>query len=239
MTTCVDSGDEDVDVVVKLNGGMDFGMRGAVFELIGSLIASKLKIECPRPFLVWLSPEFLDAAAVREPAKAQLLRKSTGWNFGSELLKDAAIWPGDASIPSVMLSDALTIYSFDGLTQNADRCSDNPNLMTKGDKLFVIDHECAFTFLSSFLPSSKPWTMGAGNYMERHALRFGLRRNDIDWSTTRERLEGLTGHFFDSIGDILPLEWNGAHDLTAIKQHVLSVLEHIESFETELQRRIA
>jgi hypothetical protein len=78
LTTCVTHDDEDVDVVVKLNGGMDFGTRGAVFELVGSLIASKLKIECPRPFLVWLSPEFLDGAAVREPTKAPLLRNSIG-----------------------------------------------------------------------------------------------------------------------------------------------------------------
>jgi hypothetical protein len=114
LTTCVTHDDEDVDVVVKLNGGMDFGVRGAFFELVGSLMASKLKIECPRTFLVWLSPEFIDAAATREPTKAHSLRNSGGWNFGSEMLKDATIWLDDAPIPSIMLADALNIFSFDG-----------------------------------------------------------------------------------------------------------------------------
>lgn len=239
LATCETHDDKDVDIVVKLNGGMDFGTRGAVFELVGSLMASQLGIECPRPLLVWLSPEFLSVTAARVPTKAHLLEKSTGWNFGSEMLKDAAIWLETAPISPGMLADALKIFSFDGLTQNADRCNGNPNLMTRGDKLCVIDHECAFSFLSSILPSSKPWTMGAGDYMERHALRVGLRESNVDWSTLHDNLNGLTSDFFDSIGDILPTEWNGTGDLVTIKQHVLSVVEHFESFETELQRRIA
>jgi hypothetical protein len=239
LTTCVTHDDEDVDVVVKLNGGMDFGVRGAVFELIGSLMAAKLTIECPRPILVWLSPEFLDAVAVREPDKSQVLKKSAGWNFGSEMLKDAAIWLDGSPIPSTMVSDALNVFIFDGLIQNVDRRHDNPNLMIRGDKLCVIDHECAFSFLSSFVPSSKPWTMGAGDYMERHALRNGLHKKSVDWSTSREILSKLTGDFFDSIYDVLPTEWNGTQDFALIRQHVLTVLEHIDLFETELQRRIA
>jgi hypothetical protein len=154
------------------------------------------------------------------------------------LLKDAAIWLENSPIPTAMLEDALSIFNFDGLIQNADRCHNNPNLMTKGDKLCVIDHECAFSFLSSFLPSSKPWTMGAGDYMERHALRLGLRGRDVDWSASRERFQELTSNFFDSMGDVVPIEWDGSHDLATIKQHVLTVLGHIELFETELQRRI-
>jgi hypothetical protein len=103
LATCLTHGDEDVDVVVKLNGSMDFGVRAAIFELVGSLMASKLGIECPLPYLVWLSPEFIDAVSSREPTKADRLKNSTGWNFGSEMLKDAAIWAGCAAT----FSDAL------------------------------------------------------------------------------------------------------------------------------------
>jgi hypothetical protein len=138
-----------------------------------------------------------------------------------------------------MRSDALKIFSFDGLTQNADRCHNNPNLMIRGDKLTVIDHECAFSFLSSVLPSSRPWTMGAGDYMERHALGRGLKGVDLDWPGCRQSFSHLTSDFFDSVRDVSPLEWNGAQDIEAIKQHVLAVIEHTDLFEAELQRRIA
>jgi hypothetical protein len=239
LTTCVTQGDEDTDVVVKLNGEMDFGTRGAAFELVGSLMASRLGIDCPRPFLVWLSPEFIEAIVLREPLKAERLRKSIGWNFGSEMLRDAVIWVEGAPIPSMMLSDALKIFSFDGLTQNVDRCHNNPNLLARGDRLTVIDHECAFSFLSSIVPSSKPWTLGAGDYMERHALHRGLKGTSLDWSKCHEALSRLTSEFFDSVRDSLPLEWDCLRDIAAIKQHVLSVLEHTDLFEAELQRRIA
>jgi hypothetical protein len=239
LATCQIHGDEDVDVVVKLNGSMDFGARGAVFELVGSLMASKLGIECPRPFLVWLSQEFVDAVSRREPEKTAPLTKSIGWNFGSEMLKDAAIWAEDTPVPSAMLTDALRIFGFDGLTQNADRCHGNPNLMIRGDKLTVIDHECAFSFLASILPSSKPWTMGAGDYMERHALGRRLKGVSLDWTGCRTSLSSLTSDFFESVRDALPPEWNGTAEITAIKEHVLAVVEHIDLFEAELQRRLA
>jgi hypothetical protein len=83
LTTCVTKEDTDVDVVVKLNGAMELGKRAATFELVGSMMASKMGIECPRPYLVWLGPEFIDAVIQRAPSKEQHLRDSQGWNFGS------------------------------------------------------------------------------------------------------------------------------------------------------------
>ena len=44
LTTCSGRG-SDVDAVVKLNGRMDFGVRGAVFELAASLMARHIGIE--------------------------------------------------------------------------------------------------------------------------------------------------------------------------------------------------
>lgn len=239
LATCLTHGDEDVDVVVKLNGSMDFGSRGAVFELVASLMATKLKIECPTPYLVWLSPAFVEAVALSRPESATKLRKSVGWNFGSRMLRDSMIWPAGAPIPTTMLPDALKIFAFDGLTQNPDRRHDNPNLMTRGDSLYVIDHECAFSFLTSLLPSNEPWTLGTGDYMERHALRSGLRGRPLDWNDCLRDLASLNGELFESIREALPEEWNGTKDLRMIEEHVTKVINQVGLFEFELQRRIA
>jgi hypothetical protein len=239
LASCVTQSNADVDTVVKLNGSMDGGTRSAVFELVGSLMADRLGIATPSPFLVSLSREFIDAVAAHEPADAQRLGKSVGCNFGSKMMKDAVIWPEDAPIPKTMLTDAVKIFMLDGLTQNADRRRGNPNLMTEGDKLVVFDHECAFSFLDSFLPSSEPWTMGAGDYMERHALCKGLKGTVLDWAACRESLQGYTDAFFDSVRQSIPDEWHGLQYIEAIQRHVKIVVQHSDLFEIELQRRIA
>jgi hypothetical protein len=55
----------------------------------------------------------------------------------------------------------------------------------------------------------------------------------------RESLTLLTDEFFDSIEEYLPTQWNGSQDFSAIKAHVAAVLQNMDLFETELQRRIA
>jgi hypothetical protein len=230
--------DQDVDIVIKLNGAMDFGLRAAVFELVGSLMASRLGIECPQPYLVRLSPEFVNAVALHEPEKANSLRQSIGWNFGSRMLKDSAIWAVDAPVTSAMSSDALKIYSFDGLIQNPDRTQKNPNLLTSGEKLVVIDHECAFSFLNVIGAAGEPWTLGNGDFMERHALRYGLSSRTLDWADCRSAVQRLTPAFFDALRGDLPPEWNGDADVAKIKDHIAFVVDHIEDFEIELQRRM-
>ncbi len=239
LASCVKQSNEDVDIVVKLNGSMDGGTRSAVFELVGSLMAARLGIATPQPFLVSLSQDFIDSVAAHEHVYAQRLKKSVGWNFGSEMMKDAVIWAEDASIPKMMLTEAAKIFSFDGLTQNADRRRGNPNLMMKGDKLVVFDHECAFTFLDSIFPSSEPWTMGTGDYMERHALCKGLKGIALDWAACRDSLQGFNDAFFDSVRQSIPHEWNGLQYVEAIQRHVTTVVQHSDLFEIELQKRIA
>jgi len=239
LATCLTHGNEDVDVVVKLNGAMDLGARSAAFELIGSLIATRLGIDCPRSYLVWLSSELMQAVSAYEPSRSVQLSNSVGWNFGSEMLKDAIIWAKAAPIAASMQTEALAIFSFDGLIQNVDRQANNPNLLVRGDRLTVIDHECAFSFLTAIIRSSKPWNMGHGDYMERHALAHALRGEKLDWRGCMNAISCLTGEFFDSVNDALPPEWNAVQDLAIIKQHITTVLDHTEAFEVELQRRIA
>jgi len=138
-----------------------------------------------------------------------------------------------------MLQEALGIFAFDGLIQNVDRRRENPNLMARGERLCVIDHECAFSFLSSLSSSEEPWTMGPGDYMERHALRLSLQGNALDWEGCRNGLRVLTKSFFEDVRAVLPVEWNGTQDLLAIENHVAVVLENGRAFETQLQRKIA
>jgi hypothetical protein len=158
-------GDSPTDYVVKLNGGMDLGNKGAVFELTASMLASDLGISCPSPAIVFLSAEFVELVAGIEPEKGSVLRRSIGWNFGTELMKDIATWPVDGRIPAAMVDMAADIFAFDALIQNPDRKFDNPNLVTQGDLIRVFDHECAFSFWNSVARSTTAWDLRQGDYL--------------------------------------------------------------------------
>jgi hypothetical protein len=239
LATCMGIAGDDFDVVIKLNGALDFKTRGAVFELAASMMASTLGIDCPRPFLVSLSSEFVELVASKEPTRAPALRQSAGLNFGSEHFRDAAIWADGEPLGGSMVFDALQIFCFDGLIQNPDRSEGNPNLFTRGETLTAIDHEMAFSFIGSVLRSSSPWEMDGGDYMERHALRRSLRGKVLDWPAWRKALNKLDERFFDDLEECVPRAWNGTSDIAAIKEHVFKVRAHTDQFELALQRRLA
>ncbi len=52
---------------------------------------------------------------------------------------------------------AAHIFAFDALIQNPDRRYSNQNLLTRGNNIFVYDHELAFSFLEAILPLRHPW----------------------------------------------------------------------------------
>lgn len=63
----------------------------------------------------------------------------------------------DKAIPDAMRQAAVTIFAFDALVQNPDRRFNNQNLLTRGDDIFVFDHEVAFSFLLDILRLPVIW----------------------------------------------------------------------------------
>jgi hypothetical protein len=230
-------GDIPTDYVVKLNGGMDLGSKGAVFEVTASILASELGISRPSPAIIFLSEDFIEIVAGIVPDKRAILQRSIGWNFGTELMKDIATWPVDAKIPASMIDMAADIFAFDALIQNPDRMFNNPNLVTQGDTIRIFDHECAFSFWNSIPRSSRAWDLSHGDYLEKHALRAGLRQANVNWSNVIGKIGSLTPSIFVQIRQSLPQDWN-ADILDEIEAHVMSVTSHLAEFELEIRRRI-
>ncbi len=75
-----------------------------------------------------------------------------------------ATWPVDHSIPAAMWQTAVDIFAFDALIQNPDRRYSNPNLFTKGDRVYIYDHEMAFSSLLDVLPTPEPWLLSSQQY---------------------------------------------------------------------------
>ena len=74
---------EQDEYVIKLKGGIDLGTAGLVCESVASVLAAYFGLSHPRPALVDLDMDLAQLAAEQEPAKAALLMKSIGTNFGT------------------------------------------------------------------------------------------------------------------------------------------------------------
>ncbi len=146
-TTPALCGCEDADgksageFVVKLRGGLERSI-GLTAELVANQLATYFGIPVPTPALVSIDAELADLVALNFPEKSKRIRDSIGLNFGSRQLSDVTTWPVDKAIPEAMLATAVSIFAFDALIENPDRkFSPNPNLFSRGDVIFVFDHE--------------------------------------------------------------------------------------------------
>jgi len=226
------------DFVIKFLGGMERGTRGLVAELVASRLASRFSIPVPVPALVVLDHTFAELVARSQPTRAERLRKSVGINFGTRLLDDVTTWPVDKAIPEAMWQTAISIFAFDALIQNPDRrFSPNPNLFTRGDRIFVFDHELAFSFLESFLPTDDPWRLERQHYLADHVFYRRLKSKQFDLGEFTATLAAFPAWWPEIVTDI-PAEWNNG-SLARIEDHLRAVAERSTDFVEEIRRRLA
>lgn len=228
------------DFVVKLRGGMEFGTGALLCELYASMLAGYFGISCPRPAIVLIEDDLAESIAhylVGDERGRRIMRNSIGLNFGSQFLTNLLPWPVDMDIPGNMEGAATRIFAFDALIQNPDRSFKNPNLGTRGDDLFVYDHECAFSFLVNLLQTERPWLLNSEIYLENHVFAKLLRRAPFPLNFL-ESLADLSAEVIKQFSDQIPNEWRSLH-LGKIESHLLLMQEHSAEFANEVTRRLA
>lgn len=231
------------DVVVKLLGGLDNGVTGLLCELMASRLASYFGLLVPDPALVFIEADFAELVAALEsngvdPLRADRMRRSTGLNFGSCVLSDVSAWPVDRAIPEAMWQGATEVFAFDGFVQNPDRRYCNPNLFTRGNDIYLFDHELAFSFLLEILQSEAPWRLDGQRYLTDHVFYSSLKGKPIEIEGFTARLAALSGPSLDSILADVPSEWNN-ENLLKIERHLRELSAHAVEFAEEVRRRLA
>jgi hypothetical protein len=227
------------EFVVKLKGGIERRERGLLYELYASLLASHLGIECPQPAVVSIDEDLarlVQDQLAGDPRRAQIIGDSIGLNFGSQFLVNLTVWPVDKGITQLMLEPALKVFAFDALIQNPDRAFNNPNLGSRGDELFVFDHEMAFSFLLNILPNQTPWRLEHETYLDRHVFARKLRGVPFpaDFS---QLLRMLTPDVLGQLALEIPDEWQ-CEDLQKIEAHIGLIRDHADEFAEEVRRRL-
>jgi hypothetical protein len=176
--------------------------------------------------------------AASRPEIADLLRRSAGLNFATELVTGAAEWPPGRTLPDTMVSSAARIFAFDAFISNDDRRYNNPNVLVRGDDIFVIDHEAAFSFVYLIPTARESWVVRDRRSLTDHVFYLQLRKHPIELRAFTARLAELGSAKLEEIINQLPEEWR--HDrLGQISAHLQGVRDHAFEFERQLLERLA
>jgi hypothetical protein len=231
---CVDDrGNLAGDYVVKLSGAMDTRVRGPGSELIASCLAGHFGLQRPQPAAVQLHPELVKWLAAQRADLAPIIRASTSLNFATKFLTDVATWPVGRALPEAMLTAAAHVFAFDALIANDDRRRNNPNVLVRGDEIFVIDHESAFAFLYLVNSRAAPWEIRQRASLREHVFFYQLRKTPIDLTKFTARLSGIGDVELDWIIQQMPNEWRH-DDLGRISTHLKAVRDHAADFERQI-----
>jgi hypothetical protein len=223
------------EYVVKLRGGLDSGASGLMRELVGSRLATYFGMNTPEPAVIAIEPVLAELIAKAQSLHAVRILGSAGLNFGTRLVAGFSTWPVDKFIPEAMWQTAADIFTFDALIQNPDRRYDNPNLFTRGDAVFVYDHEIAFSFLLALLPSPTPWKLDTQPYLTNHVFYRKLKSKPIDITGFTELLSGFSDAQLSEVTADVPPEWNNG-DVLKIESHLRAMRVHAEEFAEEVRR---
>jgi hypothetical protein len=237
LCKCTDEFEKVVgDYVVKLCGALDSRQAGLVNELLASQLAAHFGLASPEPALVRLEGALVELIAVAYPERRAALTGSTGLNFGSRHLIGVSTWPVDKAIPEERFVSATEIFAFDALIQNPDRRFGNPNLFTRGDGLFVYDHEAAFSFLFEILPPNLPWEADRQRFLEQHVFFRRLKSKPVELDGFHAGLTRLSDEVLGRMVSEVPPEWDNEDNVARIVRHLSLVRDHADDFAESIRR---
>lgn len=233
---CEDSeGNGAGEFVLKFRSeGHGGGPTGLLFEFIAAHIAALLEIPMPVPALIELDAALGDITP--QPTIAQRISASVGLNFGTRYLTPGHItWVANDPVPLSLREVASEVMAFDALIDNADRRRDKPNLLWKGDALYVIDHELAFAFARTVLWKPQSWTARRLSFLRDHPLYAGLRGQTIDLRAFVGGLESLDDNEIERICESVPPEF-GTTYLDRIAEHLRDARNHVTDLAEAVRR---
>lgn len=135
--------DEPGPYVVKFRGAGQ-GAKALIAELLAAGIAAALGLPVPSAAIVTLGEGF--GQSEPDPEIQDILRGSTGQNFGLAYLADSIVFDPVADREAVDPALAAAIVWFDAYITNVDRTARNTNMLRRDERLYLIDHGASLYF---------------------------------------------------------------------------------------------
>lgn len=223
------------DYVVKLYSDVPLGTAMLAREIFAGLLGTALGLNIPAMAVVNVAPELAEGA--EDVKLATKIRRSTGYNFGSNYL------PGNATfrfISDNLRDAAAEVFAFDMLIQNVDRTRLKPNMFQRRDELVIIDHEKAFMCarpqnLLGVIP--KPWELET-IVPKNHVLYSELKGTPASFDEFAVKLAKIAQSILDEIVGQIPSGWI-SDEIGHIRAHILAASANAGRFKHSVQEVLA
>ena len=111
-------------------------------------------------------------------------------------------------LPDHLVPVAAEIMAFDVLIQNSDRLVKNPNCLTDGQRLAIIDHELAFpSLIIGWIPPWEPNSLGYLGGPMTPLFFDQLRGRDLDLTRLVGAVEAVTDDRLAEYQEAIPEDW--------------------------------
>lgn len=197
--------DDDFKYVLKFRGA-GHGVKMLISELLGGMIAQKLRLPIPELVFANLDVDFGRMEADEEIQ--DLLKFSEGLNLGMHFLSGAIAYDSSVKIDAFLASKIVWLDAF---ITNIDRTFKNTNLLMWHKELWVIDNGASFYFHHSWqnfdAAAKTPF-----QYVKDHVL---LPQASQLAEANAFAHEVLNDEFFQSLVQVIPedwLQWNDADE---------------------------
>lgn len=197
--------DDGFKYVLKFRGA-GHGVKMLISELLGGLIASRLRLQLPELVFAYLDSDFGKSEGDEEIQ--DLLKASEGLNLGMHFLSGALPYEPAIKIDPLLASK---IVWFDAFTTNVDRTVKNPNLLWWHKELWIIDNGDSFYFHHSWKDFEKQ-ALNPFPYIKDHVLLPQATMLDEADALAHEM---ISDDFLGEIVRMIPddwLHWNGSSE---------------------------
>lgn len=236
LMLCEDEDGNQEEVVVKLRAGIETKEMGSTSEVMASLFAGDLDLPIPTPRLIEIEPGF--DQAVIEPEFARRIKESAGWSFGSTMVSAGfTTWPRGKQVPSLLRQVASEIFVFDTVIQNPDRRKGNPNILWKGNELYIYDHEMALTFFLPQLGWQPPWTGKGMEFLTDHVFYDQLKGTELDLDRVTGAFEAISDDRLSQYVRAVPDDWKTNRDCaTPIVDYLKEARQNLSGIVSAVRR---
>lgn len=229
----------DISCVVKLKNDLPYKEHSCAREAIGSMVACYFGLRVPTPYIVHISSEFTDS--VKDQEINERCKASIGDNFGSKNL-ESGIFPFD-TIPQDKLQDALFIFAFDALIQNADRSKLKSNMFRDPEGFILFDHEKAFPYtkpggIIGGFPKPYELTDYRFGFLRNHITYNYIQRQQLDFDIVENKIASLKAPILDRMIENLPKSWK-TEEIDIIRMNLLEVSINSDRFVRCLKEVLA
>jgi hypothetical protein len=202
-------------------------------EFLGNKLARAFGLQTPKPLIVQLEDEDLDALRKLYQREQRFFPRCVPELAGAYRVPLGTNIPLNVSLDPDLFEPTTRLFTFDMLTHYADRTESNPNCSWNGHGLLVFDFEQCFPTEPRLMDAGPAWRPCSRGLANLHCLYRHLRGRRADLGFLPDAVGRLTGKNWRNVVDGLPDTWR--EESLRILEHIEGIANHLDDFCQDLR----